>query len=313
MNSTSQSLPAPSFPDPSHLGRGAAALNPAFSVVLFTTLAGTGQGLVTALAVATLAGASMSRGIMAIGLAGSLVLLLVALAASFRHPGRLGRAWWAVPMWRTSWLAREVIVLSAFVALVAAWLALRVVDGHGPWRELVLPVTLVAASLVLWYCTAMIYACLRFIQEWAHPLTLANYTLSGLASGLALFALLTRLGGPPELVRPAVTWALALTVIAGVVRIVSILRNARLQPASARELTHGRELAFLARIRYFAIGAGFVVPALLMLPVLAGGDESNGGWLLTAALVQLAGVLAERWYFFAQARHPQNPYHQIVS
>jgi len=29
--------------------------------------------------------------------------------------------------------------------------------------------------------------------------------------------------------------------------------------------------------------------------------------------IQLAGVLAERWFFFAQARHSQNLYYQVVS
>jgi DMSO reductase anchor subunit len=34
---------------------------------------------------------------------------------------------------------------------------------------------------------------------------------------------------------------------------------------------------------------------------------------LLAFLVQYAGLLAERWYFFAEARHPQNLYYQGVS
>jgi DMSO reductase anchor subunit len=29
--------------------------------------------------------------------------------------------------------------------------------------------------------------------------------------------------------------------------------------------------------------------------------------------VQYAGLLAERWYFFAEARHPQNLYYQAIS
>ena len=29
--------------------------------------------------------------------------------------------------------------------------------------------------------------------------------------------------------------------------------------------------------------------------------------------VQYAGLLAERWFFFAQARHPQNLYYQAIS
>ena len=314
-------------------------MNPAFSVVFFTTLAGAAQGLVTALAISELAGSAISRAVLAIGIVVALVLLVIALGASFLHLGRPARAWRAVLMWRTSWLSREVIVLPAFIALVALWLVLRVDGPVGPWGSTILPMLIVATSLLLWYCTGMIYACIKFIQEWAHPLTLANYTLIGLASGLVLFTLLVGFGGPPELVRPAASWAFALTVIAGTVRVVSIARNARLRPASTlqsatgirgprlsqqsmgmtggsfntREFMHGKTLAFLARIKYFAVGAGFVVPSLLLLPAILRGSDSANGWLLAAALVQFVGVLAERWYFFAQARHPQNLYYQVVS
>jgi DMSO reductase anchor subunit len=43
---------------------------------------------------------------------------------------------------------------------------------------------------------------------------------------------------------------------------------------------------------------------------VAGGGASL--WLI-AVPVQFAGLLAERWFFFAQARHPQNLYYQVVS
>jgi sulfite dehydrogenase (quinone) subunit SoeC len=35
--------------------------------------------------------------------------------------------------------------------------------------------------------------------------------------------------------------------------------------------------------------------------------------LAAAFLVQYAGLLAERWFFFAQANHPQNLYYQRIS
>jgi len=38
----------------------------------------------------------------------------------------------------------------------------------------------------------------------------------------------------------------------------------------------------------------------------------NFGMLLAAFLVQYLGLLAERWFFFAQANHPQNLYYQTV-
>jgi DMSO reductase anchor subunit len=37
------------------------------------------------------------------------------------------------------------------------------------------------------------------------------------------------------------------------------------------------------------------------------------GLLMAAFAVQYAGLLAERWYFFAQANHPQNLYYQSIA
>ena len=45
-------------------------------------------------------------------------------------------------------------------------------------------------------CTAMIYACLPFLREWATPLTVINYTLLGGASGFTLAAAFAGLRRP---------------------------------------------------------------------------------------------------------------------
>jgi sulfite dehydrogenase (quinone) subunit SoeC len=34
---------------------------------------------------------------------------------------------------------------------------------------------------------------------------------------------------------------------------------------------------------------------------------------ILAAMVQYVGLIAERWYFFAEAKHPQNLYYQSVA
>src|SRR6185295_20302349 len=93
-----------------------AGVNPALSVVVFTTVAGAGQGLVVALAAATLAHGPLGGAFRGNSLLLALTLLGVGLGASFLHLGRPERAWRAVLMWRTSWLSREVIVLPAFMA-----------------------------------------------------------------------------------------------------------------------------------------------------------------------------------------------------
>ncbi len=94
-------------------------MNPAFSVVVFTPLAGAAQGLVVALALALLGGVAMGAAFVRAGLLVAIVLLVAGLASSFLHLGRPMRAWRAAAMWRTSWLSREVIVLPAFIVLVA--------------------------------------------------------------------------------------------------------------------------------------------------------------------------------------------------
>ena len=55
-------------------------------------------------------------------------------------------------------------------------------------------------------------------------------------------------------------------------------------------------------------------PSCVPLVLLAlGRPEASAPLLLAAFGVQYVGLLAERWFFFAQARHPQNLYYQAVS
>ena len=139
-------------------------MNPAFSVLVFTTAAGAGQGLVVALALALLVGIPLDAALVQSGLLVATVLLVVGLAASFLHLGRPERAWRAAAMWRTSWLSREVIVLPTFIALVAFWwFASREAPAGRP--SPLLPLAAIALSALLWWCTAMMYAWLRFIEE----------------------------------------------------------------------------------------------------------------------------------------------------
>jgi DMSO reductase anchor subunit len=309
-------------------------MNPAMSVVLFTTIAGAAQGLVVTLALAQLAGLPMSAAFVggALLLAGA--MLLIGLGASFAHLGRPERAWRAALMWRTSWLSREVIVLPAFIAVVALWWWMQRSGGASAWL-CVLALLLAAA---LWYCTAMIYACLRFIEEWAQPLTLVNFVLIGMGSGLVLASALAAWQGEAVLLAAAGPAALVFTLAAGASRWLALRRNARLRHRSTlrsatgipgerlvqtsmgmsagafntREFFHGRSFAMLRQIRWLFIVLGFVAPVVLMAVALLGAPNPATWWVLACA-IQAPGLLAERWFFFAQARHPQNLYYQVVS
>ncbi|VWX61959.1 DMSO reductase [Burkholderiales bacterium 8X] len=310
-------------------------MNPAFSVVFFTALIGMAQGLVVVVALASLAGASVSPGFASTALIVAEILLVIGLGASFGHLGRPERAWRAAMMWRTSWLSREVIVLPAFIGVVALWwLALRS-GASGPWLPL-LAILAIGVAALLWYCTAMIYACLRFIQEWAQPLTLVNFVMLGLSSGLVLASALAAWRGEQALLQATGPTGLVVTLVALATRLLALRRNAALKPKSnlqsatgiradrlvqksmgmsagsfnTREFFHGATLAALKQVKAALIVLGFVLPALL----LAWGVFSGSSLAFAAAvLVQAPGLLADRWFFFAQARHPQNLYYQVVS
>ena len=313
-------------------------MHPAFSILFFTTLAGTGQGLLVLMALALMAGVPMASGfvLMAIGLAE--LLLLAGLAASFLHLGHKMRAWRAVLMWRTSWMSREVIVLPLFIALVALWWLVLAVGSAGAAASQWLPVLVLMCALALWYCTAMIYACLRFIQEWAHPLTVVNFVLIGLSAGLVLGCALAALGAQQALLSATGPWAFAVTLLAWATRRLSLRRNSLLRHKSnlqsatgirserlvqksmgmsagafnTREFFHGVSAAALRHVRLGFQLLAFALPVLLLGWGLWGGSTGIYPWLL-ATLVQAPGLLAERWLFFAQAKHPQNLYYQTVS
>src|SRR5262245_58709847 len=202
-------------------------MHPAWSVILLTTLIGVGQGFFAALvAVQTLDVAPAGAAFYQVGAALAFAFLGAGLVASFFHLGHPERAWRAVAMWRTSWLSREVIVLPAFMACVAAY-----GFGHalgwpasGPLGTLAIGALGILLCAVLFVCTGMIYACLRFLQEWHSPLTIVNYALFGGASGLMLatgFAALVE----PALVRPLAAWAAGLTLAVLATRTASLDRK----------------------------------------------------------------------------------------
>lgn len=270
-----------------------------------------------------------------------LALLIGGLVASTFHLGHPERAWRAVMMWRTSWLSREVLILPAFIALTVlayyfSWEA-RVPN----WLWLVLSI----AALLLWICTAMIYQCIRFIQEWAHPATMANFIVLGLSSGWFLLMTLLCLW---SIVHPqqALVTATNIPGVAGFTAFLILLsltlklwiwkRNRRLKPKSnlqsatgiktgfvrqismgmmggsfnTREFFHQQSIFFVANIRKIAFFGTYLVPVLLLTIAVSNADLS---WLMIAFVVHCAGLIAERWLFFAEANHPQNLYYQRIA
>ncbi len=49
----------------------------------------------------------------------------------------------------------------------------------------------------------------------------------------------------------------------------------------------------------------------MLWALFAARDPAAPAPWLVAVLLQVPGLLADRWFFFAQARHPQNLYYQV--
>jgi len=313
-------------------------MHPAFSVIFLTTLIGAGQGLFVAIYAAQWferhgwLAARVDRGYLVAAALVSIALTTAGLAASFFHLGRPERAWRSAAKWRTSWLSREVIALPAFLGATALYAAAIYVGFDSP---LVAGAPALVACLALFVCTGMVYAGIRFLREWASPLTLVNFMLIGCASGFTIAAALSALFAPP-LFRFHAAGAVALTLAALLARAASLVRNARLKPKSTlqsaigvkhpqirqiaqgfmggsfntREFFHGASLRAFRSIKWLALVLAFMLPIALLAAALA---LSAPVFAIAALVVQAAGLVAERWFFLAQANHPQNLYYQAIA
>ncbi len=325
-------------------------MKPAFSVIFLTTLIGVGQGLFLALfthqsyALFDLLPYQDER-FYGWGSMLALLFTMAGLIASFFHLGHPERAWRSAAQWRTSWLSREVIVLPAFMGILFLYgvshlsgfdpVLVKLPSGLNISASIILGGMGTIMSFALFVSTGMIYACLRFLQEWHSPLTVINFILLGGASGFTLATLYAAMFAPAQTAFFG-GWAIIIILLGLLGRSASLWRNARLRAKSTtqtaigikhprivqkaqgamggsfntREFFHGKRRSFL-----FAMKAAFLLLVFAVPVFLLAIHFSYPSTLLLAAafIAQYIGLLAERWYFFAEANHPQNLYYQGVS
>ena len=326
-------------------------MHPALSVIFLTVLIGAGQGLFLALFASEFLSPSailpekFDLNFYVIGSLISVGLLGLGLFSSFFHLGHPERAWRSAAKWKTSWLSREVIVLPLAMFMMALYggahylqytdTLFTIPGGTVVSSTLLLGAIAAVVTFALFICTAMIYGCIKFLQEWHSPLTVVNFCLLGMASGFTLATALSAYMGA-EFTQFFASTAIFLTVLAAVFRIASMIRNSKIHPKSdlksaigvnhpvikqtaqgsmggsfnTREYFHGKKKSFVKNVKYMFLILAFVIPLILLV-------MSFGKALFVipviAFAIQMLGLLAERWYFFADANHPQNLYYQQIS
>lgn len=308
-------------------------MHPAFSVIVFTTLTGTGFGLWFWIALRIALGdrAEWFDGLgWVLGLIAGAALVATGVVASLWHLGKPARVWRAFSQWRSSWMSREGVFAIACFAVAAAMIAIQSVLIESPDDGLALRIggTLLAPLCVAAvYSTAMIYASLKPIPAWRHRLVAPAYLLFAALGGGLLFGPFagTTLDAPNLVGVGIVAGAIALWLVkrrywrdldrealpqtrgdaVGLpARDVSVFERPHTE---ANYLT--REMGFVVarkhakRLRAIATVLFALIPALCALPVwlLPHGDATPLLWV--GAVSFQVGALVERWLFFAEAKH----------
>jgi DMSO reductase anchor subunit len=304
-------------------------VHPALSIIAFTTFSGLGYGLLAWIGLLAPVGAlPLDRPFGAVGLALALGCITAGLLSSTVHLGRPERAWRAILQWRSSWLSREGLAALATYVPALLFAALWLFEATGMlWS--IFGLLAAAGSIVTVISTAMIYRSLKPIRQWYNPWVVPNYLMLAAMTGALWLAAAT---AALDVLRPAVTaLAAALVLAAAAVKIAywhsidassagSTLATATglpqgrpirpLDPPHTEENYLLREMGYriarrhAAKLRRIALVAGFAAPVLMLAFAwrLRGGAAS-ASLALAAAVTATAGVLVERWLFFAEATH----------
>lgn len=310
-------------------------MKPALSVIFFTTLSGTGYGLLFFAGLFSALGlwpAERWLGFWALGL--GLALVSTGLLASTFHLGHPERAWRALSQWRSSWLSREgVLALLTFLPagiLGIGWVCLESSSGFFVLMGLLTALL----ALVTVYCTSMIYASLKTVARWHDPKVPALYLLFSLSGG-ALWAQFFGLGfdvgpgwlGPLAALLLIGTWALKFfywsaaagrtgsSTIESATGLGALGSVSLFDPPHTEENYLLKEMGFRVarkhaqKLRRLTQGIGCYLPLALLVLSFYG----LGGWSVAAALLAalgaLIGTLLERWLFFAEATHKVTLYY----
>lgn len=299
-------------------------MNPAYSVIVFTTASGAGYGLLVWLAWSQWADGHPPS---VIALAAALGLVTAGLLSSTLHLGHPERAWRAVSQWRTSWLSREGLAALLVYPLAAAWCVMTLADH--PWSTGMAGLTALASAVTV-YCTAMIYASLKPIPRWNNPWVAPVYLGFAAATGGLLYQLLALIQGRDASAAVAIVLAAAWLLKLGywwdisrrppLATAADATGLARFQTVRLFESPHTqdnyvqREMGFAVARRHASklrriASVGAVAAASLVLASPRYSGTAAAGWGLLAIVVGGVSVLIERWLFFAEARHVVNLYY----
>ncbi|EBA13168.1 dimethyl sulfoxide reductase anchor subunit family protein [Roseobacter sp. CCS2] len=285
-------------------------MHPASSVIIFNTFSGLGFGLLFWLGMGALVPTGMGA---FIWFTIAYILAVGGLIASTFHLGHPERAIKAFSQWKTSWLSREgICAVFALITMALYGAGLVFAEARIPLIGIIGGI----ASLGVVFTTSMIYAQMKTVPRWRHWTTPAMYLLLSIGGGALLSG--------------QVWIATVLLIVGAALQVFSWASGDTRFKASGTNMETATGLGHIGKVRAFepphtgtnylmrefihqvgrkhadqlriiTIGLAFVLPVILLIAIEV--SSLSHALAIPALLSHVAGVLALRWLFFAQAEH----------
>ncbi|MBL4670962.1 MAG: dimethyl sulfoxide reductase anchor subunit [Arenicella sp.] len=307
-------------------------MKPAFSVLFFTVTSGIGYGLLMWLVAMQLLRGQVGelQNFLIVGFIG-LTLATLGLLSSTLHLANPKNAWRAFSRFGTSWLSREGVFSLLYYPVILIYAYVLYTNGGELTTAIkVIGVVSLLIALATVICTGMIYASLKPIRQWHNPLVTPLYLLFSVTSGALAYSMLGLAleGSLSHLASNAFVILLLTSLLMKVIYFKSIGKPEGSTIGSATGFTQAqvrlldaghnadtfltKEFVFdagamkLLRLRWLMIILLFVVPLVLVVATYTF-DVAPAVYFAMVSLY--LGLFAERWLFFAEARHVVRLYH----
>ena len=303
-------------------------MHPAFSVIFFTTVSGTGYGVLiwTALLAVLNTNSFLNTEVNFTFVISSVVgitLVAAGLISSLFHLANPKNSWRAVMRFKTSWLAREGIFAILSFPIVAFFIA-SFFFGFSELVVTIMAILVMLISILTIFSTGMIYACLKTIRAWNSPLVPINYIFLGLLTGLLLLiSLLSYFQIGAAVLEISLMIVLIFAFIGKAIYYIFIgspstltVKNATgIAGKTVRLLDTGessdnfltkefgyvvsKNKIYLLRVVVFIMA--FIIPSIILIS-----SQITVTALIYITIINYLGTFVERWLFFAEGKHIVN-------
>lgn len=259
---------------------------------------------------------------------GSWICAVLGMGIVNTHLGRPWLAFRAILGWRTSWLSREVIAFTAYLAVSSAYVLLLLrrtaTGGVPPWLVEFVGVICAALAVTAAAASAMVYIATRR-ESWAASRVATQFTASivllGLTSGIAVVGFFRVQALDP---RGSFDLRVISNVLCMGIAVMTLMKHfaqARRRPINLAEPLNSASvelriarmldgpLAVTASVRSkLIILSGLVLPILVAAEPWLSGQLGLGGWtvgtwllIVMIFMVRMGSETLERYLFFVTA------------